>query len=43
MWTLLNLNATNSDLFTAFIIAGIIYFVVGILAFLLGRPWGPRP
>ena len=42
MMTLLNLNSANSDLFTAFLIAGIVYFVVGIIAFLLGRPWGPR-
>jgi len=42
MFTLLNLNATNSNLFTVFLIAGIVYFSVGVLAFLLGRPWGPR-
>jgi uncharacterized membrane protein YiaA len=38
----LNLNAVSSDLFTVFLIAGIVYFVVGVVAFLLGR-WGPRP
>lgn len=42
MITFLNLNEANSDLFTIFLIAGIVYFVVGVLAFLLGRPWGPR-
>ena len=43
MLTLMNLNATNSDLFTVFLISGIVYFVVGVVAFLLGR-WGPpRP
>ena len=38
----LNLNETNSDLFTIFLIAGIVYFVVSVIAFLVGR-WGPRP
>ena len=38
----LNLNEVNSDVFTVFLVAGIVYFVVGIVAFLLGR-WGPRP
>ena len=42
MITPLDLNSANSDVFTAFLIAGIVYFVVGIIAFLLGRPWGPR-
>lgn len=42
MITLLNLNATNDTIFSIFLVAGIVYFVIGILAFLLGRPWGPR-
>ena len=42
MFPVLNLNAVNADIFTVFLIAGIVYFVVGVIAFLLGRPWGPR-
>jgi hypothetical protein len=40
--SLLNLNATNHTIFTIFIISGIVYFVVGVIAFLIGRPWIPR-
>lgn len=36
------LNETNETLFEVFLVAGIVYFVVGVIAFLLGRPWGPR-
>jgi len=43
MLTLLNLNAANDTLFSVFLVAGIVYFCVGVIAFLLGRPWGPRP
>ena len=42
MITFLALSETNSTLFEIFLVAGIIYFCVGVLAFLLGRPWGPR-
>ena len=43
MVTLLSLNETNDTLFEIFLIVGIIYFAIGILAFLIGRPWAPRP
>jgi hypothetical protein len=42
MITPLSLNEVNDTLFEVFLVAGIIYFVVGVIAFLLGR-WGPRP
>ena len=38
----LDLNATNDTIFTVFLIAGIVYFVCAVIAFLIGRPWGPR-
>ena len=40
--TPLNLSATNETLFEVFLVAGIVYFIIGVIAFLLGRPWGPR-
>ena len=42
MLTFANLNATNDTIFTVFLIAAIVYFVCGVIAFLIGRPWGPR-
>lgn len=42
MVTMLNLSETNSTLFEIFLVAGIVYFIIGVIAFLLGR-WGPRP
>ena len=39
----LALNETNDTLFEVFLVCGIVYFVIGIIAFLIGRPWAPRP
>lgn len=39
MLPFLTLNETNDTIFTIFLIVGIAYFVVGIIAFLVGRPW----
>lgn len=43
MFTLLTLNETNDTLFEVFLVAGIIYFAIGIIAFIVGRPWVSRP
>jgi ABC-type amino acid transport system permease subunit len=42
MITPLTLNEVNGTLFEIFLVAGIVYFIIGVIAFLLGR-WGPRP